>query len=106
MNSVEPLVFLAGVSKLGVDSGDWKLVDAGSQGEDRVYRATVTFERAFRALPIVHIGLVGFDISNQDAARLKLAAECITTEGFDVVVRTWLGTQIWSVEASWLAVGA
>ncbi len=103
--SVEPLVFIAGVNKFGADDEGWELVRGPQDGEARRYRATVTFEQPLRAAPVVHLGIVGFDISNEDAARIRVRAENISTRGFDVIAETWLNSKIWSVDVSWLAVG-
>ena len=106
MNStLEPLVFIAGVNKFGAEDDGWELVEGGQEGKDRVYRAKVTFEQELRTIPVVHLGVVGFDISNQDAARIRVRAENISTGGFDVVAETWLNSRIWSVDVSWLAIG-
>lgn len=105
MSSVEPLVFLAGINKLGVDDDDWTLTGEGADGDGRVFRSTITFEQPFRMQPIVHLGLVGFDISNADAARVRLRCENVSASEFEVVVETWRGSQVYSVEISWLAIG-
>ena len=104
-DNVQPLVFLAGINRFGVDDGDWDLTAPGPDTDRRGFRARVAFEQAFRTVPVVHLGLVGFDISNEDSARLKVIPENINPSGFDVVVETWLNSRIWSIEVSWLAVG-
>ena len=105
-DNIEPLVFLAGVNRFGAGDGDWKLMEPQADTDRRGFRARISFEQTFRTVPIVHLGLVGFDVSNEDSARLKVIPENINTGGFDVVVETWLNSRIWSVEISWLAVGA
>ncbi len=105
---IEPLVFLAGVNKLGGE-GDWPLSlpgEPGPQGERRSCVQSVAFERAFRSAPVVHVGVVGFDISNHDCARLQVRAVNITESGFDVMVETWLNSRVWSVDVSWFAIGS
>jgi hypothetical protein len=72
---------------------------------DRAYRHTVTFARPFSATPVVHLGIAGLDASKQDNLRLRVRAEAVGTHGFTIVVETWLHTQIWSVDVSWLAIG-
>lgn len=101
---MEPLVFVAGVNTFGASDEEWPLA-ANAGTEDRLFRARVSFEQRLRSLPVVHLGIVGFDVGNEDAARLRVRAENISADGFDVVIETWLNTKIWSVSVSWLAVG-
>jgi hypothetical protein len=101
---MEPLVFVAGVNSFGAEDEGWQLAATPAE-ENRLFRARVSFEQPLRSLPVVHLGMVGLDIGNEDAARLRLRAENISADGFDVVIETWLNTKIWSVSVSWLAVG-
>ncbi len=64
-----------------------------------------TFRSAFRNAPIVHCGLSMWDIDTTSNARVDIRAENITTEGFDLVFRTWADTKIARVRANWLAIG-
>lgn len=106
MNYVmEPLSFLAGRETLGSLDPAWTLDDFVENGGDRCYRARVTFSRPFRNAPLVHLGIGGFDISNDDAARLSVSAAHVTPEGFEIVLATWLHSKLWRVEVNWLAVG-
>ncbi len=104
-NGVEPLCFLSGTEALGNAHDGWPLDEAAQDDQDRVFRAKVVFARPFRAVPIVHIGIVGFDISNHDAARLTASVEGVTVSGFDIQLSTWLNSKIWRVDVSWLAIG-
>jgi hypothetical protein len=104
-NSVDPMSFLAGTEKLGFRHEGWVLDQAPADG-DRFFRARVVFSRPFRNAPLVHLGVSGFDISNQDAARLRASAMNITPEGFEVVLTTWFDTRLWWVDVNWLAIGA
>jgi hypothetical protein len=101
---MEPLAFVAGVNTFGAKDEGWPLAAVPGE-EDRLFRARVSFEQPLRSVPIVHLGLVGFDVGNEDAARLRVRAENISADGFDIVFETWLNTKIWSVSVSWLAVG-
>lgn len=102
-NAVEPLSFLAGSEVLGAAMDGWMLDQEG--GGDRRFRASVRFEKPFRQLPLVQVGLAGFDISNRDAARLTVATSNVTNEGFDIVLSTWLHTRLWRADVNWIAVG-
>lgn len=102
---VFPLTMLAGTNRFGARDEGWALVGAPDWKRRRTFIGRITFEKPFAAAPVVHVGLTGFDIENHDAARLLIAASNITPEGFDLGCETWLGTQIWSVTVSWLALG-
>ncbi|MET0290863.1 MAG: H-type lectin domain-containing protein [Steroidobacteraceae bacterium] len=103
--TIEPLALLSGVETLGTKREGWTLDLESGFTEDRAFRASVRFEHFFRAIPVVHLGIVGFDISNHDAARLKARVENISHRGFDIVLSTWLNTRAWQVDVSWMAIG-
>lgn len=104
--SVEPLTILAGTLELSHELEAWTLSQPEPDGAQRRYTASVRFEHAFRQPPVVHTGLSGFDISNDDAARLHISTSGIGAHGFDVIIETSLGTRVWSVSVAWLALGA
>ena len=104
---VQPFSFLAGTEVLGTGTEGWNLDQLPEPGgEDRWVRTTIRFTRPFNATPLVHLGVTGFDISNQDAARFKVTTSNVTPEGFDLVVSTWLNSRLWRAEVGWLAIGA
>lgn len=105
-NAMEPFSFLAGTEVLGTGREGWTLDQYPQEPGDREVLARVSFSRPFRTAPLVHLGLTGFDIDHRDAARLKVSAANVTTEGFEIVLGTWLNTRMWRVEVSWLALGA
>ncbi len=102
---MQPFNFLAGTATLDTTHAGWVL-DQPRGGIDRSFRTWVPFSQRFSATPLVHIGIVGFDIGNQDSARLTAAVSHITQDGFEVVLSTWLATRMWRVDLSWLAIGA
>lgn len=103
--AAELVNFLAGTETLGFNLEGWKLHWEPPHEADRSYRARVDFARPFRAAPLVHAAISGFDASNQDAVRINIAAANITTTGFDIVVSTWMDTRLWRVDVNWLAIG-
>ena len=70
-----------------------------------MFRGRVEFERRFSACPVVQLGVTGFDIDNGANARLNVSVVAVDEQGFDVEVRTWWDSRLWSVELSWLAIG-
>ena len=91
---------------VGVLTEGWNL--AGSEpdpSECRQFTVEVCFAAPFGAVPVVHLGLAGFDIDQRDSARLSLQAENITETGFLAVVTTWAATRVFAVEFNWLAIG-
>ena len=96
--------FLAGTETLGSHQQAWDFDDLGDGGA-RSFRQYVAFQRAFRHAPLVHLGIAGFDIANQDAARLTATVANVTPDGFEVVLSTWLHTRMWRVDVNWLALG-
>ena len=104
--TITPLNFLAGSQTLGYLNEGWTLDDAPHGSPERSFRSRVTFERSFTGTPLVHLGIAGFDVSNQDSARVASRVENVSPEGFDIVLGTWLHTRVWRVDVNWLAIGA
>ncbi|MCB1245621.1 MAG: H-type lectin domain-containing protein, partial [Verrucomicrobiae bacterium] len=65
----------------------------------------IPFEFPFGTTPVIHAGLTGFDLDQRDSARLKLLVTHIDPSGFDLTIRTWADTRVYSVEVSWMAIG-
>lgn len=103
---ITPLNFLAGTQALGSQNDGWNLDQAPHGSPERSFRSRVTFEHPFSGTPLVHLGISGLDISNQDSARVSSRAENVSPEGFDIVIGTWLHTRVWRVDVNWLAVGS
>jgi hypothetical protein len=100
-----PLNLLSGVEKLSYLAENWTLRGACSSGKNRQFVFQVVFERPFATTPILHLGIVGLDISNEDYSRLTVRAEGLGPEGFNLVAETWFDSQIFRVDVSWLALG-
>ncbi len=71
----------------------------------RVYRETVLFQPPFAkyAPSFVSLGLTAFDVDNGTNARLQVEAVNIKKESFDLVIRKWADTKVYSVSVDWLA---
>jgi len=94
--------------QVGVLTEGWNLADAPTESgdESRVFRYTVYFATPFESSPVVHLGLTGFDLDQRDSNRLSLRVSEITTTSFVAEIATWRDTRVYSVEFSWLALGA
>jgi H-type lectin domain len=102
---ITPLNFLAGSEALGSLNEGWSLDHAPHGSPERSFRSRVIFERPFTGIPLVHLGIAGLDVSNQDSARVASRVENVSPEGFDIVLGTWLHTRVWRVDVNWLAIG-
>jgi len=105
---MQPWKILSATVHVGSLVENWNLATspAGNIEECRVFRYTVCFSSPFDALPVVHLGLTGFDLDQRDSNRLNLTATEITNTGFVAEISTWRETRVYSVTFSWLAVGA
>ena len=104
MSYVAPLTLLSASVVLDASIDGWALLEPSGEG-DREFRYAVSFSRSFSSPPIVHVGLIGLDVSNGDNLRVRVRALEITENGFTLWAATWWNTKIWSVEVSWLAIG-
>src|SRR5262245_37503739 len=107
-NTVQPWRTLSASLQIGILTEGWTLASAPTDTTDdaRVFRSTVHFDTPFDAPPVVHLGLTGFDFDQRDSNRLGLRAIEITPAGFVAEISTWRDTRVYSVEFSWLALGA
>jgi hypothetical protein len=105
MSNLVPLSMLSAVTVLDSNLEGWTLLDVPAE-ETRAFQYDVTFEQPFAAAPLVNVAISGLDVGNQDAARLRLRAVDIHPGGFSIRAETWLNTRVWSVDVSWLAIGA
>jgi len=103
MSPIAPLSILSAIVPLGSLLEDWTLLEGSGT---RTFRHTVVFDRPFETPPVVHLGVVGVDASKHDNLRLRVRPDSIGIGGFTIVVETWLHTQLWSVDVSWLAIGS
>jgi hypothetical protein len=105
MSAIAPLSLLSATLVLDTTLEGWTLLDPTAEGV-RSFRYEVVFSRPFMAYPVVHVGIVGLDVSNADNLRVRVKAINIKATGFTLQAQTWLNTKIWSVETSWLAIGS
>ena len=68
-------------------------------------RAPVKFTQPYQTPPVVQVSISMWDISKNTNTRADVQAENITTEGFDIVFRTWADTQVARVRVAWTSFG-
>lgn len=97
---------------IGIDQGDTVLFSDFENGGEmwtgrgqRDRRRRVAFSEPFRSVPVVHVGISMWDVDNETPLRADVAAETITTDGFDLVFRTWGDTRVARVRVAWMAMG-
>jgi len=103
-DTVAPLNLLAGTQQLGKELPEWTLLGPPSDS-DREFSTRVEFSLEFSGPPLVHLSIVGMDIDNGDFTRLRVRAQYIDRSGFTLFISTSFGTQVHSVDISWLAIG-
>jgi H-type lectin domain-containing protein len=104
--AVLPLSFVAGAVHFDDSLPGWTLLEQTPDNEGlRTFEGRVKFDRAFGAPPVVQIGITGFDIDRHDNARLKVGISKVDGKGFDVQIRTWWSSRVWSVDLNWIAIG-
>jgi hypothetical protein len=102
-----PWKVLSSHAGVGVLTEGWTLDTVSAETDDvRTFITEIVFATPFASIPVVQLGLTGFDLDQRDSARITLKAENITTTGFQAVISTWAATRVFAVEFNWLAIGA
>jgi hypothetical protein len=102
-----PLKMCSAVVKLDQYQPGWTLakIEPGEISGRRSFEYYIHFSQPFSNVPLVHCGISGFDIDNQDTSRLSVSIAKITHDGFKIVIQTWMQTRVYEVEISWIALG-
>jgi H-type lectin domain-containing protein len=72
---------------------------------DREVRVEVRFSAIFQRPPHISLGISGIDSSMAQNLRFSLVHEAVTTEGFEIVMKTWSDTKIARASVNWSAIG-
>ena len=92
---------------IGILTEGWNLADDAHGAEEwRSFATEVRFATPFNSIPVVHVGITGFDMDQRDSSRITLHLWDITESGFIVTVSTWAASRVYAVEFQWLAIGA
>ena len=99
-------------NSVGIDSGEVVMFsDFEDDGQmwrgngPRQSRETVKFSTSYKSIPHVQVSISMWDISNNSNIRADVQAECISTDGFEIVFRTWSDTQVARIRVAWTAIG-
>ena len=105
---MQPWKTLAATVHLSSTIEGWTLATPApkTEADTRTFRVPVAFGSPFDHIPVVHVGLTGFDLDQRDSSRLRLNVVEISTTGFVVEISTWRETRVYAVDFSWLALGA
>jgi hypothetical protein len=103
-----PLKMCSATVTLDQYQSGWSLaeVESNSSPEPRSFEYYIGFDNPFSNIPVIHAGIAGFDIDNQDTNRMSLSVKEVSNSGFKVVIQTWMHTRIYMVEISWIALGS
>lgn len=95
----------------GVFSGNIKETEGwnnnlyGKEGNDRIFKEKIDFKKSFTHPPKVVVGISYADVKKGANHRLRVLAESITVQGFELQIHTWRDTQVWGADVNWLAYG-
>ncbi|MEP4196715.1 MAG: H-type lectin domain-containing protein [Aliishimia sp.] len=97
---------------IGVDQGDPILFsDFDIDGEmwtgrgARERRKRINFSEVYRNPPVVHLSISLWDVDASTVIRSDIQTDAVTTDGFDMVFRTWGDTRVARVRVSWMSIG-
>lgn len=97
---------------VGIDQGDIVMFsDYENDGDmwtgngTRERSKRVKFSEKYQTPPSVFCSLSQWDVGNAANARMDVKAERISTEGFDIVFRTWSDTKIARTRVRWMSFG-
>lgn len=83
------------------DSGGPMWTDTGP----RSVKYAVAFKERFKSKPLVNVGIGMWDMASGANIRADISAANVTTDGFDIVFKTWGDTRIARIRADWIAIG-
>ena len=85
----------------------WSL-NASGLSRQRTFTSKITFDQPFENPPKVIIAISGFDIFDHGetfSSSVKVRAEQITTEGFNVQFSAYHTSRVRGLTVDWLAIG-
>ncbi|MFN0080832.1 MAG: H-type lectin domain-containing protein [Prosthecobacter sp.] len=106
-SSSVPWKVLSSHVAVSVLTAGWSLADIEPAAEEdiRTFTVAVAFDSPFLSVPVVQLGLTGFDMDQRDSSRISIKADGITESGFLAFITTWANTRVYAVEFNWFAIG-
>jgi hypothetical protein len=83
----------------GLPNPDWGLNEGTG---DRTFQQHIDFGETFSEVPVTALGITYLE-STVAPVRIAVEAKNVSTQGFDVAIRTWLDTHVWSCGGFWIA---
>jgi hypothetical protein len=78
----------------------------GQGSGTRAYTFHVTFATTYAIPPTVQISITHMDMDTVPNSRLETYAANVTSQGFDLVFRTWSDSKVGGAGATWIAIGS
>nr|ADI48494.1 lectin [Euperipatoides rowelli] len=69
----------------------------------KTYTLPIKFKSEFTSIPQVIVALKTLDVDKNQNLRVYTNAESITTKGFNLIVKTWASTSLYTAQVSWMA---
>jgi hypothetical protein len=83
----------------GLPNTDWKLNEGTGDG---AFQQRINFGESFSELPAVIVGITYLE-STVAPVRVAVEAKNVSKQGFDINIRTWRETLVWSCGGFWMA---
>ena len=79
--------------------------DLWTSNGDRYFIRHVYFNERYENTPQVIVSLSGLDVCNEKNTRVKVYAENINNNGFDIKIFIWHDSKLWRIKVSWISFG-
>jgi hypothetical protein len=83
----------------GMPDWNWGLNDGTG---DRAFTQHISFGEDLSEVPVIVLGISGLDCTVYPV-RVDVDAKNVTIRGFEVEIRTWGDTHVWSCVGFWIA---
>lgn len=108
MRDPDGALMMSGLSKFNRSEPGYKLAasdsdDDDDDDDDADHVHHIMFPRKFNEKPRAVVCLAGFAIGKDEDYRIKTIERELNSTGFDLVLGTWCGTQVYEAAAAWIA---
>ncbi|CAN2041105.1 H-type lectin domain-containing protein [Candidatus Magnetomoraceae bacterium gMMP-15] len=81
----------------------WNLHKTEESYGERWFPKHIKFSKSFSKKPKILLSITGLSISNKSNIRITVEPRDIDEHGFDIVVKTWGDTAVYSATINWIA---